>query len=194
LPLRRLITPLGRTCQFENFRIISWNKNPRQRIWQFKEDVTMKASAGRIAHFYSEAIADSGPAGLRPQWPGDRSLRRDRHAGFPRRRIFQGSEYANLEVIGWGFEAWDQGSVSRKPLDGESSRYWIWPRPAIERSAATPLRPLCGLFFLQDCRTALRSPWRLKNAAGFLFPRYVRDGGRSSWGGFAQRVRTGAAR
>jgi hypothetical protein len=61
LPLRRLITPLGRTCQFENFRIISWNKNPRRRIWQFKEDVTMKASAGRIAHFFSEAIADSDP-------------------------------------------------------------------------------------------------------------------------------------
>jgi hypothetical protein len=50
-------------------------------------------------------------------------------------------------------------------------------RPAIERPAATPARPLCGLFFLQDCRTAGEEPAALlkKRRGLFCFLRYVRD-------------------
>ncbi|WP_210168330.1 hypothetical protein, partial [Bradyrhizobium pachyrhizi] len=38
--------------------------------------------------------------------------------------------YVNLKVLGWGKDAWDEGSVSEKPVaapDGEPVRYWTWP-------------------------------------------------------------------
>jgi hypothetical protein len=32
-----------------------------------------------------------------------------------------------MKVIGRDVEACDEGSVSKKAADGESSRHWIWP-------------------------------------------------------------------
>ena len=42
------------------------------------------------------------------------------HRSRPSRRVY-------LKVIGRDVEACDEGSVSKKPADGESSRRWIWP-------------------------------------------------------------------
>lgn len=85
----------------------------------------MKATVGRIVHFYSDAIAHKNPAspgyGLNGQGAGP----------YPAvvTQVFS-EPYANLKVLGWGEGAWDEGSVSELPAGAEPgphSRYWVWP-------------------------------------------------------------------
>lgn len=77
-----------------------------------------KPTVGRIVHFYSDAIgARNGGAGLNGQGKGP----------YPAivQQTFSGP-YVNLKVLGWGVEAWDEGSVSeREP--GNDARCWVWP-------------------------------------------------------------------
>lgn len=98
----------------------------------------MKATVGRIVHFYSEAIANKNPNspgyGLNGQGAGP----------YPAMvmQTFPDGPYANLKVLGWGENAWDEGSVSEKPVVGPEgmqageqhrhSRYWVWPPREVE--------------------------------------------------------------
>lgn len=53
----------------------------------------------------------------------------------------------NLKVLGWGVDAWDEGSVSEKPVVGPEgvqpgeqhrhSRYWVWPPREVEMVPVT---------------------------------------------------------
>jgi hypothetical protein len=83
----------------------------------------MKATVGRVVHFYSDAMANKNPAnpgyGLNGQGAGPYVATVT--------QVFAGSDYVNLKVIGWGVDAWDEGSVSEGPVDGEHRRYWVWP-------------------------------------------------------------------
>lgn len=80
----------------------------------------MKATVGRIVHFYSDAIAGPAGYGLNGQGAGP----------YPAivQQTFSGP-YVNLKVLGWGREAWDEGSVSEGTGNEEagSRRYWVWP-------------------------------------------------------------------
>jgi hypothetical protein len=85
----------------------------------------MKVTVGRIVHFYSAAIANKDPSrpgyGLNGQGAGP-------YAAV----VIQisGDQYINLKVLGWGVDAWDEGSVSYQDLDAEGqehSRFWTWP-------------------------------------------------------------------
>jgi hypothetical protein len=90
----------------------------------------MKATVGRIVHFYSDAIANKNPAnpgyGLNGQGAGPYVATVI--------QAFPGGEYVNLKVIGYGVEAWDEGSVSEGVMAegtgnhvGEHARFWVWP-------------------------------------------------------------------
>jgi hypothetical protein len=81
----------------------------------------LKATVGRTVHFFSKAIADRDPAkpgyGLNGQGAGPYVA-----------TVIQtsGDQYANLKVIGWGVDAWDEGSVTRGS-ESNPNRYWTWP-------------------------------------------------------------------
>jgi hypothetical protein len=84
-------------------------------------DVKDKATVGRIVHFFSEAIANRDP-----QRPGY-GLNGQGAGPYPA-IVTQtsGDQYANLKILGWGVDAWDEGSVTRGS-DSNPARYWIWP-------------------------------------------------------------------
>jgi hypothetical protein len=80
----------------------------------------MKATVGRIVHFYSTTIASIGNGyGLNGQGAGP----------YPAVVIqtFSSGDYINLKVLGWGKDAWDEGSVSEHVEGGPLDRYWVWP-------------------------------------------------------------------
>ena len=90
----------------------------------------MKATVGRIVHFYSDAIANKDPArpgyGLNGQGAGPYVA--------TVMQTFPDGPYANLKVIGWGTEAWDEGSVSEGTMSADTGnhvpaggRFWVWP-------------------------------------------------------------------
>lgn len=96
----------------------------------------MKATVGRIVHFYSEAIANKNPAnpgyGLNGQGAGPYAA--------TVQQVIPGGEYVNLKVIGWGVDAWDEGSVSELPegVDGSVlGRFWQWPPREVEMLSVT---------------------------------------------------------
>ena len=103
----------------------------------------MKPTVGRIVHFYSEATANRNPHspgyGLNGQGAGP----------YPAivMQTFPDGPYVNLKVLGWGENAWDEGSVSEKPAVGPEgvqprqqhmhSRYWVWPPREVEMAPVT---------------------------------------------------------
>jgi hypothetical protein len=101
----------------------------------------MKATVGRIVHFYSEAIAHKDPSkpgyGLNGQGSGP-------YVAIVQ-QTFDGP-YVSLKVLGWGVDAWDEGSVSEKPAIGPGvqpgeqhlhGRYWEWPPREFEMAPIT---------------------------------------------------------
>lgn len=90
----------------------------------------MKISVGRTVHFYSDAVANKDPArpgyGLNGQGAGPYVATVT--------QVFPSGPYANLKVIGWGVEAWDEGSVSEGAMSEgtgnqipDGGRFWVWP-------------------------------------------------------------------
>jgi hypothetical protein len=73
-----------------------------------------RPTVGRIVHFYKSGLDLNGQ--------GD--------GPYPAivTQTFDGP-YVNLKVLGFGQEAWDEGSVSEKPetVPEDGFRYWEWP-------------------------------------------------------------------
>jgi hypothetical protein len=85
----------------------------------------MKPTVGRIVHFYSGAIANKNPDnpgyGLNGQGAGPYVAAVT--------QVFSCGDYINLKVIGFGVDAWDEGSVSEGTANNvpEGARFWVWP-------------------------------------------------------------------
>lgn len=70
-------------------------------------------TVGRIVHFYDSRLNLNGqgagpyPAIILQTWPGQ--------------------PYVNLKVLGWGEDAWDEGSVYEQSETNTQPRHWCWP-------------------------------------------------------------------
>lgn len=87
--------------------------------------MSVQPTVGRIVHFYSDTIANRDPhrpgCGLNGQGAGP-------YVAIVT-QVFDGP-YVNLKVLGWGVDAWDEGSVSAKPpqVGLGNDRSWEWPQ------------------------------------------------------------------
>jgi hypothetical protein len=79
-----------------------------------------KPTVGRIVHFYKSGL-DLNGQGAGP---------------YPAivQQTFPDGPYVNLKVLGWGKDAWDEGSVSEGTMTegtgnqvGPNARFWVWP-------------------------------------------------------------------
>jgi hypothetical protein len=78
-----------------------------------KERLQMKATVGRIVHFYNKMLDSNANNGI-GHGPYAAIVTQD----------FGSGPYVNLKVLPYG-NAWDEGSVSEK-TEG-ATRYWEWP-------------------------------------------------------------------
>lgn len=84
----------------------------------------MKATIGRIVHFYDRNLENAAQ-----KVDGNAVVRLNGQGAGPYPALvlqtFEGP-YINLLVHGWGGD-WREGSVSEYDAENNNARYWVWP-------------------------------------------------------------------